>query len=169
MLVRYLGIDPGENGGIAILSYQEKSKSEVALHRAGTEKECWRLIRSLRSITKRNGEQLAVSYAALERVGGYMPQKGKQSDIGSAMFEFGRNYGFWRGCLTAAGIPFLEPTPMQWMKAVEVPRKSREESKTERKRRLFNHALHLFPEAKVTLKTCDALLLAEFCRRNNMR
>src|SRR5690606_26138113 len=96
-----------------------------------------------------------------ELVGGYVGGKG---NTGSSMFAFGDGYGYMRGLITAYHIPLHLVRPQTWQKGI--PGLAGNE-KPQRKRALKEHAGRLFPSLKgVTLKTCDALLIAEWGRRN---
>ena len=67
--------------------------------------------------------------------------------------------------LTAAGIPFEEVTPVVWQRGLGIPVRKKDESRSQFKGRLKAKAQQLFPQVKVTLKTADALLISEYCRR----
>jgi hypothetical protein len=101
------------------------------------------------------------SFAVLEKVGGYVGE----AQPGSAAFKFGMSYGALRMALTAAGIPFDEVTPQRWQKTLGVTPREKGEPKSSFKARLKTKAQSLFPRTSITLKTADALLLAEYCRR----
>lgn len=104
------------------------------------------------------------SIFCLEKVGGYMPGSG--GNIGSAMFQFGRNYGAVLGMLYALDVPFVNPTPAVWQKAIGVQQRTKGEAKEVHKRRLRDLAKTLYPDQSVTLKTADALLLAHYIKTN---
>jgi hypothetical protein len=158
--VVYLGIDPGEGGGLACLWVGNKGEQETTLSpMPRTERDVWDWIHEARG-----GDEggLTPIYATIEKVGGYL--KGSGGNIGSAMFTFGRSYGSLRMALTAARIPFEDTPPAVWQKRVGVP-PVKGESKATHKNRLKARAQALFPQEKVTLATADALLLAEYTRR----
>jgi hypothetical protein len=82
------------------------------------------------------------------------------------MFKFGMGYGALRMALTALEIKYEEVPPQKWQKELGIVTRNKErESHTQFKNRLKAKAQQLFPTMDVTLKTCDALLIAEFCRR----
>jgi hypothetical protein len=62
--------------------------------------------------------------------------------------------------LTAAGIPFERVTPQKWQKAMGCMTKG---DKNVSKRR----AQELFPQLKITHAIADALLIAEYGRKQN--
>lgn len=98
----------------------------------------------------------------LEQVGGFI-KGGEKSSPGSAMFNFGRNYGFILGCCAALGVRVELVTPQKWQKAFPVGMAKG----VERKRALKAIAQRLYPTEKVTLKTCDALLILDWAKQNN--
>lgn len=98
----------------------------------------------------------------LEDVGQGMP--GQSS---SATAKFARHNGHLEMALLALGIKTVKARPQKWEKTYALGKSSSYE-KAEWKRKLKECAQQLFPKLgkKVTLKTCDALLIAEYCRRN---
>lgn len=145
---KYIGIDPGVHGGIAVLS-ADGSVVEVAKMPATP--------MDLLDFLSRHKDD---SFCVLERVGG-MPGNG-----GSAMFNFGKGYGHLQMALLALGIPTNDVTPNKWEKSFQLG-SSGKYGKTEWKNRLKAKAQQLFPSLgrKITLATCDALLIAEYGRR----
>ena len=83
-----------------------------------------------------------------------MPTDGR-----SSAFKFGVNYGVCQAALAAAKIPYTTVTPQKWQKALFGTR-GKGLKGAEKKRFLKAEALKLFPGEKLTLKTCDAALLA---------
>jgi hypothetical protein len=149
----YIGIDPGKSGGIAVI----QGRKVECFRMPNTEKDGW-------SIFAENKEGRV--FAVIEKVHS-MPGQGVKS-----MFSFGQNYGFLRGCLTAAQIPFEEITPQAWQKGLSIPPRAKTETKPQFKERLRQKAQQLFPQEAVWGRTlgeqravCDALLIAEYCRR----
>ena len=90
---------------------------------------------------------------------------GSRGNIGSAMFKFGTSYGLLKMALIAARIPFEEVSPMRWQQGLHIPARKKSDSDNKWKSVLKAHAQKLFPETPVTLKTADAILIAEYCRR----
>lgn len=138
----FLGIDPGKNGGIAFV--ETDLKSAVAFKMPETE-------RDVSDIFEEYGSR--VKMAVLEKVGA-MPKQGVKS-----MFTFGQGYGFLRGMLIAHKIPFDDCPPQRWQKELQCMTKG-DKNITKAK------AQQVFPDVKnITHATADALLIAEFCRR----
>lgn len=86
-----------------------------------------------------------------------MPKQGV-----SSTFTFGRGYGFLLGVLMSHGFRIETVTPQRWQKAYGIGKSA---SKTEHKNKLKAKAQQLYPGAKVTLKTADALLLLDYANR----
>lgn len=170
----FLGIDPGAGGGLCALRGGTTEASVVDLRAMPeTELEIWSwIIRWWRESHAAGGV-----YAIIEQVGGYVhrsddPDSKIGGQPGSAMFKFGWSYGGLRMALVAAGLREGETwravVPQTWQKGLKIsPRSKTEgEKRNQFKGRLKAEAADLFPDVKVTLKTCDALLLAEYCRRH---
>lgn len=141
----YIGIDPGKSGGIAIID----SRVTFTRPMPSSERGIWEVIAV---------EDNSHTFAVIEKVHA-MPKQGVTS-----MFTFGVGYGGLRMALIAAGIPFEEVTPQKWQKSFGMVRK-KSELNSVWKRRLMAKAQQLFPLVDVTLKTADALLIAEYARR----
>lgn len=134
-----LGIDPGKNGGIALIGDFELSPLFYKMPE--TIKDVWDLISGL-----------PIHFAYIEKVNA-SPQMGVVS-----AFTFGRGYGFLLMGLHAAKIPFEEVRPYKWQKYMGCLSKG-DKNITKDK------AQQLFPMVKVTHAIADALLIAEYGRR----
>lgn len=98
----YLGIDPGKNGGIAIIYPDEVCVFPTPVSgKEYLEQDMARLIPA------RNGTK-----AAIERQQA-MPKQGV-----SSTFTTGTGYGLWRGMLAALMVPYVIVPPQEWRKAV---------------------------------------------------
>jgi hypothetical protein len=165
----YLGIDPGASGGLASITLPRDDPFPLlpAVHTykmPETERDLWKLVCGWGTCGRAPGELLEVA-ACIEKVGGYIGGPGFKAGS-SAMFNFGVGYGRLRMALIAAEIPFEEIPPQRWQKAFGLHRKPNEK-KTSFKNRLKSKAQQLFPGVEVTLATADALLLAEYTRRQD--
>lgn len=141
-VVRWIGIDPGVNGGIAVLEGQsriDRCKLSEGEHEASE---------FLREVASRPGG----TFAALERVRS-SPQMGVVSS-----FTFGAGYGFLKGLLVAYRIPYEEVLPIKWQKALGCRTKGNKNI-TKAK------AAQLFPEYRWTHATADAVLIAAWARK----
>ena len=148
-----LGIDPGQSGAAVLWSPAGSLELWAAPFEGGE----WN-VKAMREIIDSAACKGAI--ALIEKVHG-MPGQG-----GQAMFQFGYGYGHWVALIQAAGLRLEKVTPQAWQKAF-LPDKMRgaKVPKTERKNRLKLEAQRLFPEVRVTLKNCDALLIAEYGRK----
>lgn len=153
----FIGIDPGKKGGVAIL---RDDKVVLSLNRMpSTDLETSRIFSECVSGTSN-------VHAMLERV----HSRPGQSSV--ATFTFGTGYGFLKGCLSSFKISYDEVLPKKWQKCFNVSPRKKGESRTQFKDRLRGIASSLFPQETVWEKTldeqrsvCDALLIAEYCRR----
>ena len=140
-----IAIDPGKSGGIA-----------------------WRMAYGTRAIampateTDISGKLKEIYYhldkptVVIEEVGGYIgrPQPG------SAMFTFGRNFGFILGVLTCLGARIVLVRPQKWQGFLSLGKS--EGDRTKWKNKLKAKAQNLYPNIQVTLATADALLILEY-------
>ena len=140
-----LGIDPGKNGGLCILSTDINDVVMLdKMPQTPTD-----LSNKLESIR----ENFWPIKCYLEKVGG-MPGQG-----GVAMFNFGYNFGQLVQALTDYKIPHELVTPQKWQTATYCRGKSGE-SKTAHKNRIKDMAKRKFPNVKITLATADAVMIA---------
>lgn len=143
---RIIGIDVGKNGGIVVYD-TENNKLLECIKMPPTPKDLLDFL----SIYKEN------SVCYLERVNGMTGQSA------SASFVFGEGYGQLTMGLIACGIPTVTVSPQTWQKTIGL-RNTDKLGKTEWKNILKKKAQQLFPYAKVTLATSDALLICEYGR-----
>lgn len=176
-----MGIDPGQKGGMAVLSaslIENLDRSHTIISMPQTEQGIWDWFKNYAC-----SEDICATVAMIERVHS-MPGQGV---VG--MFKFGKGYGGLRMALTAANIPFEDVTPRVWQKALGIEKRKPHtknkrviikkgkrkgewgskpyggETTKEWKKRLLSVARRMFPHIKeVTLETCDALLIAAYCR-----
>jgi hypothetical protein len=133
----FMGIDPGQSGGIAIIF--ENGKAEVT-KMPETERDVFDIIHEYTYLDL---------FCMLEKVHA-MPGQGVTS-----MFKFGQGYGFIRGCLISLDIPFDDVTPQKWQKHIGcLTGGDKNVSKSK--------AQQLYPYLKITHATADALLIARY-------
>ena len=142
-----LGVDPGASGGFACW---RADNSITAFAMSATEGDQIQLIRELIA----PGETIAF----VEEVGGFI---GKQQP-GSAMFKFGRNFGFSLGVLQALNVRIELVRPQKWQKPLGLGTASGCASRSEWKNKLKACAQRLYPALKPTLSTSDAILILDF-------
>ena len=152
-----IGIDPGiDKGGIAVLDSSHKVVEVIKMPETPMD--------ILNFFRKYAGSKEDV-IAYLENVGHGMP--GQSS---SATANFARHNGHLEMALMAVGISTEKVTPQKWQKIYQLG-KSSDYEKNEWKRRLKAKAQELFPNLgnKVTLLTCDALLIALYGVRQEFK
>lgn len=141
-----IGIDPGAAGGIAVL----KGSQIETYNMPDTFPDIYNLLASL----KDGDDTLAI----LEDVGHGMPG---QSSKATAVFA--RHNGHLEMALYALGIRTVKVTPQKWQKHYSNSLgKSSGCDKTAWKNKLKGLAQQMFPSEKVTLKTADATLIANY-------
>ena len=145
----YIGIDPGKNGGIAVIDTFQQSYDVYVFSEEI-------LLKKLYQFSKYKTNSIK---CVLEKVNA-MPGQGVVS-----MFNFGQNYGFIQGVLKAYNIPFELVPPQKWKKEFSV---------TSDKNTSIEVAKRLFPQVNLkATERCkkdhdgmaEALLMAEYARR----
>lgn len=142
----YLGLDPGANGGYAVLK-----DSEIETFGRFDKQEFVNICYSL----SRKQEK---TRCCIEKVHA-MPKQGSVS-----MFNFGVNYGWLKGVLDAYEIPYQEIPPQTWKKEFGLNSK---------KEKSIEVCQQLFPEANLVPHGChkqhdgiaEAILMSEYARR----
>lgn len=142
-----IGIDPGKSGGIAVIDGTKQFASEMP----ETARDLYDLLESL--VREAAPIERAVRYTAYIELIHSSPQMGVKS-----AFTFGNGYGQLEMALTALSIPMVRIRPQVWQKALGCMTKG---DKNVSKRR----AQELFPQLKITHTIADALLIAEYGRR----
>jgi hypothetical protein len=142
--MKIIGIDPGWSGGIAHL---EKTEYEALAFTNMTEYDIWKAITEYCA-----GD--CVCY--MEKVHS-MPAQGVASS-----FKFGHNYGFVRACVMSSMTTMIDVSPMKWQSALGCLTKGNKNITKAR-------AQQWFPKIKVTHGIADALLIAEYGRREEAK
>lgn len=149
----YIGIDPGLKGGIAVL---DSSGSVVdVINMPETPQDI------LEFLGEYSGQD---AVCMLEDVGHGIPGQSSK-----ATATFARHNGHLEMALLALSIRTEKVTPQKWQKIYQLG-SSKGIDKRVWKNKLKAKAQQLFPSLgkRITLSTCDALLLAEYGRRNNL-
>lgn len=145
-----IGIDPGQSGGIAI----HRLGNPIEAHKMpATDLDLFDLIDG------QTPETRVLCY--VEKVGP-TPQMGR-----SSAFKFGKGYGAISMACVAAGVRVEFVTPQKWQKALGMKSVGGKigTNDTAKKNRNKAKAQELFPEIKITHAIADALLIAEYGRR----
>ncbi|MCT7971140.1 hypothetical protein [Laspinema olomoucense] len=149
--MKYIGIDPGITGAIAIINGQEIKLIDSPFVQIKTKKKPD--VAGYYQILKQYTQN---STAIVEEVHA-MPGQG-----GVSGFNFGTAFGIWIGILAALEIPYELVSPQKWKRQMGV-RGDKDESRTV--------ALQLFPHlaSELNLKKhhnrADVLLMAEYSKR----
>ena len=166
MLGIYMGVDPGENGGLALINADNIA---IGFPMPSTPQALARLF-TTRIIPAKP------AYCLIEHL--HALPNDKRGSI--ATWSLARSYGMLIGMLALAEIQYEEIEPRSWQKALGIEARWKapkakagmalvnyrpEESYHEFKMRLLGVALKLFPRMDITKEIADALLLAEVCRR----
>lgn len=143
----YIGIDPGKSGSLAVI--MQDGNIQIVPFDESRYREILHYVSGLNDGAR----------CCLERVGA-MPGQGV-----SSMFNFGDNFGFIRGILSAYWIPYQLVRPQTWKKEFEV---------TEDKNTSIAVCKRLFPgvslyrterSRKEDDNMAESLLMAEYARR----
>ena len=136
------GIDPGKKGGFA---WGTGKLGEVIVSKMPeTDRDILDLIRN----------DIRPDRIVMEKVGGFIGV----ASPGSAMFNFGENFGLVRGICLTLDVPLELVTPQSWQKKMALGTKNGS-SKTDWKNKLKAVAQRLYPSTKITLDTSDAVLI----------
>jgi hypothetical protein len=166
VIMNCIGIDPGLSGGIAVI-YESWKIGVFKMHD------------NLKDLSDFLGTFSRSNYFIVVEDQGPRPsyrketiQQGQESieinmptRSAKATWTFAQHFGELRGILATLEIPCEYVKPKVWMKALGIPQRGKGVSQTEWKNVLKDRAQAQFPGVRVTLATCDALLIAEYCRR----
>jgi crossover junction endodeoxyribonuclease RuvC len=137
-----IGIDPGKGGGIVFIKDREVAHAF----------KCPDSERAMAILVKEETKGFRRKRAMIEQVHS-MPRDGVVS-----AFSFGRNYGTWLGILAGLNINTSYVRPQVWQKFYgKLPKE-----KKSRKHKLKQLAFDLYPCAKNTLATADAVLIGHY-------
>lgn len=140
----YLGADPGASGGLAVLN----EDGTIYRHDKAPVTDA-DLLALLHAITEDGTRRVVGTVEYVSAI----PKMGVVS-----AFSFGKGYGGLLMALCAANVPYDIVTPPVWQKAMQC-RSHGDKNITKRR------AQQLWPGAKITHATADALLMAEYTRR----
>jgi len=147
---KIIGIDPGFNGGIAVLNADTAEVIEVVAMPD--------TIADISDVIERHKDAMC---AYIEIVHS-MPKQGVAST-----FTFGKYYGYVQMAVQAHKVRCIDVQPSKWQAFFSL-KSDKGETKTQHKNRLKHRAQQLFPNVKITLATADALLIAEYGRKQEV-
>ncbi len=139
--MRYLGVDPGKSGALAIIDDAGRHIDHIKLSETAHDVANWLKTKAL-----------DIDFACIEKVHS-MPRQGVASS-----FRFGESFGFVQGIVIANRIRYELVTPQKWQKELGCRTKG---DKNVSKAR----AQQLWPDIRITHAIADALLIAEYARR----
>lgn len=156
-----IGIDPGKNGGIAVLN---GNRAVYCQAMPDTYKDIFDLFMQLtpppvQSMADYNRKRDVTVYMEKVHAG---PKMGS-----SAAFKFGEGCGALRMAVVAAGLRLELISPQAWQKhhGLLVSGRGLGQKDTDKKNRNKARAQELFPDLKITHSIADALLIAEYGRQ----
>ena len=144
-----IAIDPGSGGALAFIT--DASGYSEAYKCPSTTREMFSVYNHCVSACYIDGLKPTV---VVEKVWAF------PTDARSNAFNFGVNYGKWLGIISSSNIKPILVTPKKWQKAYQPLSKD----KPSRKRELKQIASEMFPEIRVTLYNCDALLIGAWAK-----
>lgn len=144
-----IGIDSGANGGVCVL-YPDKAAFAAPI---GSITEICDILETAEKYAKEKSYSLE---CFVEEVTGYI---GGKPQPASRSFVLGKSYGSILGLLVGLEIPFRTVRPQKWQTGLSGVRGI---EYTARKRRLKEIAAERYPQLKPTLKTADAILIADY-------
>ncbi len=153
----FIGVDPGKSGGIAAI----KNDRQIILleEYPGDVFGCVNLVKKVLTHYSTCDALSTWVQGAIERAQS-MPKQGVRG-----VFNYGVNYGDWRGCFAMAGIPFDLPTPQMWRKGLITTIGTAKSPSMDAARRLFPEAELYGPRGGAKDGLAEALLIAEWLRR----
>lgn len=143
---KIISIDPGASGGIA---WRDNEGQIHCVPMPKTEGDTLEQLREIGFVNAR---------CYIEEVGGFCGV----GQPGSAMFKFGRGFGFVIGVMMASYVRVDLVKPQAWQKHFGFGTIKEAGGKTAWKNKLKARAQQLYPNQSVTLKTADALLILEY-------
>jgi hypothetical protein len=168
-----LAIDPGASGGLSWVTGNTATETRPM---PSTYMELVDFLRNIR---------MFIRICFVEEISGFIPAGGA-----GQMFHFGRNVGYLLGVLDTLDFKVVTVRPQVWQKALGLGnvgtvrckgtmsasekksiKASNSKLKREWKGKLCDFARRRYPELgkKVTLKTCDSLLILEYVKQINER
>tara|TARA_Y100001938_G_C8045002_1_gene408328 strand:- start:763 stop:1314 length:552 start_codon:yes stop_codon:yes gene_type:complete len=145
----FIGIDPGKNGGVAIINEVPNFEGTICFRCPKTPIDmAYTLISAIPSDIPYKDVLVTIEHVHA------MPKNGVVS-----MFSFGQNLGQWEGILGAFELNVSYAGPRSWMSHYDCKPNM---DKKDRKRYLRGLAEELFPNIKMTFNISDALLIANY-------
>ncbi len=171
----YIGIDPGQNGGLCFINVFNNGVVDVeATPMPSSERDVWQWFEDLHP----GPQKIACIEQQIPRPTFFIDKRTGQktnSILKSTCLLYGQ-YTFLRGCLHGAGIAFTEEIPKTWQKEIGISPRKKGETDPSWKNRLRQQAQQLYPQLEIwseprskgrQLAIADSLLIAHFCKLKN--
>lgn len=157
---RYLGIDPGVTGAVALLTVHDDGTQALTVQATPCD---WVQVGS----GKRRRYNAYALFTALEAVGprlislAYLEQQSARPKQGVAStFSTGFGFGLWVGLLTALAIPFAIVPPRRWRARAGLAAHPKGTAPKAIKTAVRLAACRRFPAVPINLDHADAVMLA---------
>ena len=145
----FIGIDPGKNGGVAVINEVPNFETTIAFKCPNTPRDmAYSLMATIPEKVSYDDVLVTIEHVHA------MPGNGVVS-----MFSFGQNLGHWEGILGSFELEIEYVGPRTWMSHYDCKPNM---DKKDRKRYLRGIAENLFPNVKMTFNISDALLIANY-------
>lgn len=149
----YIGIDPGWNGGVAIIS----GNSEPHLIKNPKTENKMDDVRNMADVIWVAKQLTTNVHIMIEKVWAF-PKNSTRS-----AFSFGTNYGAWLGIIGGLDLNLEQVLPKEWMAFYDVKWGMKS---VDRKKYLKKYAEKLYPDSYITLATSDAILIAHYLKQS---
>ena len=145
---KYIGIDPGISGGIAVID----EKNEIKAHKCPRSSDDMALL-----------FQMCIGNTPTDKIRLVMERVwARPTNAVRAAFSYGVNYGQWLGITATHEVIMNTALPLEWIQWVGCPKALK---KNIRKKWLKERAIELYPSIKrVTLATSDAILITHYAK-----
>jgi hypothetical protein len=143
-----IAIDPGASGAMAVID----SNGNSALYPFREYAQALEDLQAVAGFAASEGRPVTVWLEEIPMFAG---------KNGASMIKLGINAGWWQGACQALRLPLRLVRPQVWQAGISGVGKAQGPA---RKRALKEEAARRFPAVKVTLANCDALLIADYGR-----
>lgn len=148
---KFIGIDPGKSGGIAVYC-EETDIGTISAHKCPeNEGDMYALVEIMAS-----GGDLKDVYTILEHVWAF------PTDSSKTAFTFGRNFGSWITILEILGINYDLAGPRKWQSHFKTPKLVKKERKRWLKELAQDYVNTTEEPFRVTFNTSDAIMIAVY-------
>jgi len=160
MKIAYMGVDPGKTGAVAIIWPDGKASLYTM---PDTDMDVCDLVGEVHSMCALSDYELKCVIERVQPMPGHKKDGGTRTQGVVSAFTFARGFGFLLGCVSAFRIPVELVLPRKWQTSLGCLTGGDKNISKAR-------AQQLFPDMgkHITKQNADALLIAEYGRRNGM-